>query len=228
MSTTQNDETISLPTPEEQKAFRDRLKAAFSNVTEEERRAYKSLDEVGKRAFLKVVRRVASTIGSLEDWLAHNDHSNPEWLMPMTELLEQAHHTDEAVTFLPAEYILQGPRQKPPRKTATPQLDAESGDPALELQNAFQRHLGEPFDHHSAFDRYDADSVEEISRLALLKAVNRSIASIAAIEERLECENSNPIWAGPMREFLEQARYASHEIMNKPPEPTVQASKPGW
>jgi hypothetical protein len=228
MSTAQNDGTISPPTPEEQKAFRDRLKAAFSNITEEERRAYKSIDAVGKKAFLKVVRRVASTIGSLEDWVAHNEHSNPAWLTPMRELLGQAYHTDEAVTFLPAEHILQGPRQKPPRCTATPQIDTASSDPALELQNAFQRHLGEPFDHHSAFDRYEADSVEEISRLALLKAVNRAITSIAAIEERLDCENSNPIWAGPMREFLEHAQHASHEIMNRPPEPTIQASKPGW
>lgn len=228
MSTAQNDETIRPPKPEEQNAFRDRLKAAFSNVTEEERRAYKSLDEVGKRAFLKVVRRIISTIGSLEDWFTHNEHSNPAWLTPMRDLLEQAYHIDEAVTFLPPEHILQGPRLEPTRDTATPQINTAPSDPELELQNAFQRHLGDPFDHHSAFDCCEADSVEEISRLALLKAVNRSITSIAAIEERLDCGNSNPIWAGPMREFLEQAQHASQDIMNEPPEPTIQASKPGW
>ena len=145
----------------------------------------------------------------------------------MREFLEQVHHTNEAVSLLPPEAIIQGPRQKPPRGTPPTQIHAATIDTALELQQAFQRHLGEPFDQHMALDHYEADTIEERSRMALVKAVNRVITSIAAIEERLDCEDSNPVWASLMRDFLEQAQHAAREIEMTPPQHVIEGPRCG-
>ncbi len=211
MTTEPKGETRNLLTPEQ---FRKRLKTAFSSATEEDRRRDASIEQVGKMAFIQVVHRVIATIGAVEERLEH-ENANPIWATVARDFSQQAHRISNAVTFLA------------PESMATTQNDAASSDPATELQKAFEKHLGEPFDHHSALDHFDAATIEEISRLALLKAVNRAIASIAAIEERLDCEKSNPIWATYMRDFLEHAQYASQAIEMTPPMPAIQGHRPG-
>jgi hypothetical protein len=205
--------TPQVHTAEESKVVRDRLKAAFSNPTEEQRRFANSIEEVGKRAFAKVVARIRSTIWSVDDGLAV-DSSSPSWVMPMMKFLGQVHHTDEQVGLLSPEWINQELRQN-----STQDAAAEGHDTSFELQNAFQRHLGEPFDQHSALDDFDADTREDWYRMVLLKAMDRVVVSIAAIEERLECENSNPIWASAMRDFLTQTLHASEAIAAIPSDP---------
>ncbi|MCV9963887.1 hypothetical protein OIU34_18585 [Pararhizobium sp. BT-229] len=218
MSTTQNDETIREPTPEQQKSLRDRLREAFSNPTEEHRRQAASIEEVGKRAFMEAVNRVIATMEAIGERLEY-ENSNPIWASLMSDFLEQAYHTSNAVTFLPPETIIQGPRQKPPRYMSTTQNKAAPPDLELELQKAYRDHLRESFANNTALH-----SIEEARERAFTEAVNRVIATIGMIEERLEYENSNPIWASPMRDFLEQAEHTSREIKVSP-KPIIQGPR---
>lgn len=211
MTTEPKGEASNLLTPEQS---RTRLRTAFSNATDEDRRRDASIEHVGKMAFIKAVHRVIATIGAIEERLKY-ENSNPIWATVTRDFLEQAHRISNAVTFLP------------PESMGTTQNDAASSDPATELKKAFQKHLGEPFDHHSALDHFEADTIEEISKLALLKAVNRAITSITAIEERLDCEKSNPAWASHMRDFREHAQYTSRAIEMTPPKPAIQGHRPG-
>jgi hypothetical protein len=212
MSTDPNAGCNTICTLDQQKSFRDRLREAFSNPTEEDRHRAVSIVQVGKMAFITAVQRVIATIGAIEDRLEH-EKSNPIWANSAHDFLEQANQTSNAVMFLPVEAVAQS--------------NTAAGDPATELQKAFHKHLGEPFDHHSALDHFEAPSIEEVSKMALVKAVNRVIASIDAIEERLDCEKSNPVWAGLMRAFLEQAKHNLREIEMLHPQPIVQGLRYG-